>query len=392
MLGKPVSYTTTIPHAAALRVDDESHIAVAAEPRKFRRLSELDGIRGWASLAVLLRHVFWEAFGARHPTFRNALTAFPLSGTLAVSIFFVLSAEALSISYLVTHDRRSLTRLVVKRYSRLTIPILFACLLGFALMKLGLTWSTPAAHILGREDWLGRFLQFNPSFIGMLHYSLLDVYLDNGVSSYDPFLWTMSVEMLGSIVLFVLLFAAEHLKRTNVLLAVLSAALLADGSFLGCFMAGLLFARLRCQGVFDRLQARASIQLAGYLAIVIVGAAGAWLGLHNHEGRPMIVLAPLLLFVVFTNKSISAFFAYTTISQMLGRISFPLYLVQFSVLVSLMSFLVVTAAAHGALSSAVIWGIALLTIATSLLTAWLFLPVEQLTHRLSNRLALLLVK
>jgi peptidoglycan/LPS O-acetylase OafA/YrhL len=358
---------------------------------KSRRLSELDGIRGWASLSVLLYHVFWESFGVLHSGFRNAFTAFPLNGTLAVSIFFVLSAEALSISYLVTKDRKALTRLVTKRYLRLTIPILFSCLLVFALMKLEFTYSTQASHILGRDDWLGRFVRFDPSFGGMLHYSLLGVYLGNGVGSYNPFLWTMGMELMGSIVIFVLLFADEHLKKVNVILVVLTAALLADSSFLGCFTAGLLFARFRSHGVFDRLQATGSIQLPGYLAIVILGAAGASLSLRGHNGRSLIVFAPLLLFIIYTNKSISYFFAETTISQALGKISFPLYLVQFGVLISLMSLLVVTAEAHGGLSSGVIWGVALLTITASLVAAFLFLPVERLTHRLSNKLALLLV-
>ena len=89
------------------------------------RLSELDGIRGWAAFSVLLFHIMWEVFGIKFPEFRNNYTAFILNGPLAVYVFFVLSGEALSTPYRMTGKRSSVTRLALKRYLRLSIPIFF---------------------------------------------------------------------------------------------------------------------------------------------------------------------------------------------------------------------------------------------------------------------------
>src|SRR4051812_23978215 len=77
------------------------------------RWSELDGVRGWAALSVMLFHVSWETFGIVEPAFRNILTASLLNGQLDVAIFFVLSGEALSASYWRDGNHRSVTKLAI---------------------------------------------------------------------------------------------------------------------------------------------------------------------------------------------------------------------------------------------------------------------------------------
>ncbi|HEX4183201.1 MAG TPA: heparan-alpha-glucosaminide N-acetyltransferase domain-containing protein, partial [Caulobacteraceae bacterium] len=86
------------------------------------RYHALDGIRGWAALSVVAFHMYWETFGARYPEFRNLASASLLDGWLAVSVFFVLSGEALSTSCLAKQDRRIALDLGVRRYPRLVIP------------------------------------------------------------------------------------------------------------------------------------------------------------------------------------------------------------------------------------------------------------------------------
>ena len=68
-------------------------------PVSTMRIDYLDGVRGWASLMVLLFHAFWETFGNVLPVFRNPVTAFLLDGHLAVFVFFVLSGDALSTAW-----------------------------------------------------------------------------------------------------------------------------------------------------------------------------------------------------------------------------------------------------------------------------------------------------
>ena len=100
------------------------------------RLREMDGLRGWASLSVMLSHLLLGVFVKAEPP---ALTPFLkpfleplLGGTLDVAVFFVLSGDALSASYWGQRSRKAVIRLAVKRYFRLGIPILGSCLIVFA--------------------------------------------------------------------------------------------------------------------------------------------------------------------------------------------------------------------------------------------------------------------
>src|SRR5258706_1988331 len=92
------------------------------------RFHEIDGLRGWAALSVVVFHLYWETFGVVMPGLRNPATAFFLDAGLAVSLFFVLSGEALSAAYFAGKGEVAVVKLCVKRYTRLTIPIAATCL------------------------------------------------------------------------------------------------------------------------------------------------------------------------------------------------------------------------------------------------------------------------
>jgi len=182
--------------------------------QKKSRAIEIDGIRGWASLIVVLYHAFDEMLGVALPAIRSPLLSPVFAADLAVSIFFVLSGDALSIAFFQSLHYSAIDRLLVRRYFRLTIPILMSCLLTYLIMIFGLDYHKKAAEILHREDWLGNFLQFAPSLYGLFKYSLIDVYTSHITKfSYNPFLWTMSIEMVGSMLVFLLCYIWPRLKR-----------------------------------------------------------------------------------------------------------------------------------------------------------------------------------
>ena len=95
------------------------------------RVAVLDGIRGWASLAVLLFHVLPETNRGVLPELNSDVVFVLFDGALAVYVFFILSGEALSTGYLRTKDTRVVRSLAARRYFRLTLPILMACLLVY---------------------------------------------------------------------------------------------------------------------------------------------------------------------------------------------------------------------------------------------------------------------
>ncbi len=100
----------------------------------------LDGLRGVSALIVVLVHgIIAFDFALYTGLNENSLTdwdipisAFPfllpMAGNYSVCIFFVLSGFVLSHSF--RNTRLGSLALIVKRYIRLTLPILVACLLG----------------------------------------------------------------------------------------------------------------------------------------------------------------------------------------------------------------------------------------------------------------------
>ena len=200
--------------------------AIAAPRRKGSgRLDLLDGVRGWSALSVILFHVFWEIFGALVPAFRNPVTGFLFDGQLAVCVFFVLSGEALSAAFFAGKGDAATFRLAIKRYPRLAIPILASCLIVFALDRGGLVYSSQAAAIVDRGDWMGGWLRAPLTLGGTLRYSLFDVFVSADIEhAVNPTLWTMKVELMGSFLVFAVLLAWKRLSRPRLLVLALFVA------------------------------------------------------------------------------------------------------------------------------------------------------------------------
>lgn len=358
------------------------------------RMTELDGIRGWASLSVLLYHVFWEIFGNAIPGFRNALTASLFDGTLAVAVFFVLSGEALSVGYWQTRRLDLVKKMAIKRYPRLTIPIFFACLMAYVLMKCHLVYAAQAAPVVKSENWLGTFLHFEPSVPGLVRHALLDVYVHHRPSSsYGPFLWTMKVELLGSLLVFLLL--ALKLKESAKLglITFTGLLLLVTQDFTACFMLGVGMGYFRSTTYFRRWVSgkafqRLSIPLL--LLLLLLGGIPQLTGVSGHSGyKPFYTLVAAAIVCVAQESSIISAGLRSAPSIFLGKISFPLYLTQFPVFISATSYAIVHASRHGEqLDTGTVAAISIMTIVLSLMVATLFGRVEKWAHIASEKCAL----
>ena len=358
----------------------------AATPAKPRpspgRLDLLDGVRGCCALSVVLFHLFWETFGVAAPAFRNPITGFFFDGGLAVCIFFVLSGEALSSAFFAGGGDASTIRLAIKRYPRLATPILAACLITFALDRSGLVFVAPASRVVpivfGMRDWLQEPL----TFAYTVRYSLFDVFV--GVKdgrAIIPMLWTMPIELLGSFLVFAILLLWKRLYRPRTLLLGLFVAAMATpagsmANYLSCFFAGVAFAEWRAHGAFAAIGGRFG---RGVWAVIVVLAAADgtlhWFGCES--GKTALAIA--LMFAVYASPPLCAFFS-GGLSRALGRISFPLYLIQFPILMSVTSWLIVQAGAGGALSLFAIWSVSLASVAACLIAAIAFAPIERVAR------------
>jgi peptidoglycan/LPS O-acetylase OafA/YrhL len=353
------------------------------------RLHEIDGLRGWAALSVVAFHIFWETFGIVQPGIRNPVLGFFLDGSLAVSVFFVLSGEALSSAFFAGKGDRALAKLAVKRYPRLTIPILATSVLTFVLLKAGAVNNHAASTLVHREDWLGSFLlQVPVSAAYTLKFALFRVYTDVRVPwSMSPFLWTMRIEMLGSLLVFAVLPLFRFLKYPLIALALGALVFMREESTspFACFAFGMIFSAARLRGLFARAHENPGVLAISWCAVILLAATDGiahWkeFGLIRDHIEP---LAIALVFSIFCNRHLSNFFS-SRLSRRLGTISFPVYLIQFPILVTVMSDAIVYASSHAGFT---IWMVALIgtaTFALCVLAAFLFLPVEVFTRRVGD--------
>ncbi|QKE41293.1 MAG: acyltransferase [Ferrovum myxofaciens] len=356
------------------------------------RFTELDGIRGWASLSVLFYHVFWEIFGVVIPDFRNIFTATIFNGTLSVTVFFVLSGEAISIRFWKRNDARFVQKMALKRYPRLTIPIFFSCLIVYVLMMSHLTYSNEAAVIVNRKDWLGSFLNFTPSFIGLIKHSMLEVYLHHKPSiSYNAFLWTMKVEIIGSFAIFILLMIRISDIKKIILAWLIGLILLISEDFTACFLFGMGIGYFRAKGNFVKLVENRNFQIATIPLLLIILIASGIPQLSGVSGQSVykplyIIFSVAVVFLAQESIAISNGLK-NNLSNFLGKISFPLYLIQFSVFISFTSFEIIYFKTHSGLTLSAVGLIAITTIALSLVLAYFFGIIEKMAHWVSGKLA-----
>lgn len=310
-------------------------------PPSHDRALEIDGIRGWASFSVLLYHTFHEMLVRLLPWMNSGWLAPLFEGRLAVCVFFVLSGDALSANFLVrgASSMDSIDRLVVRRYTRLTFPILLSCAMVYVIRMAGADFHTQASVIADRPDWLGAVIAFPFSLVGLFRYTLLGVYTSHTQgNSYNPFLWTMSLEMIGSMLVFLTCYLWPRLKQPKAAVALVALALLLLNSFLCLFFAGMYLGVLRNEGLYARAGKSGGLQiaiLAAFILLILI------LVVRHGYHAPLFFdlgLAIAIVFVLYSQQGLKSFLR-NGLSTWLGDVSFPIYLVQFAVIISFESWM-----------------------------------------------------
>jgi|GEM_PF-1106005 len=351
------------------------------------RNKELDGIRGGASLMVLFFHVFWEFFGAYNNEFRSPYVKILISGPLAVCLFFVLSGESLAL-ILDNKGKVGLDRVVVKRYFRLSVPIFMSCFFVYLAMKFGMIYSKEAASILN-NNWLSNFLKQDPSLFGLIKYSFSDVFVSHtSFNSYNPFLWPMSIELIGSYIVFLYLYAqGSFIFKGKYLAGGLFISFLVH-PFYGLFVFGLLLAEMKKSNWYIKLIAWPAVgKISGFAIALIyiisvfyfkgrsqVGGVGGEISGGNND-VVYSLLAMVVLFLFNFNKLALGFFS-SKIMVFFGQISFSLYLNHFLIIATIGSYMVSRCSVSD-LGRTEIITISLVIIVFSILFAYIFSLLEK---------------
>jgi peptidoglycan/LPS O-acetylase OafA/YrhL len=338
------------------------------DQRSANRVEFLDGVRGWASLAVLLSHLI-IAFASKEIPFLDFNSArlnadiqnlnvpdlllgmllfFFANGDLAVMIFFVLSGYVLTCRQL-DPNNRNLALAASTRYFRLMLPIFFTSLFAYVLMKSNLMYNQDVVKIDGRyATWLGSFYNFEANFTSFIRFSLVDVFFNyNKNMSYNPVLWTMSFELLGSFLVFSYLGVFKTTPKVNwLVLVVLVLFFFVVSPMYSCFLLGHALAemeRSEYKTITQSKLGKRNFEVFHLVLFILVAVLATPLrnSLHAHA-----VLATIFVYACLNSNRLRSFFS-NSFSKFLGQISFPLYLVQIPIICSLSSWMYLTFRSQG---------------------------------------------
>lgn len=245
------------------------------------KLNAAESIRGLACIAVVLSHLslsfypYLHHFASQehmHGTWNYALHNSPFtflySGTAAVFVFFVLSGYILSYVVLKNPNRpKKNLEMAVKRYPRLAIPVFISCVIIWLIFLL----TDIDSHLV--SGWLQAYAKQNIAFTQAIYEGSIGAFLF-AQSTTNWVLWTMQIEFLGSLYLFILLFI-YHYKPKFFLLITTASLLLFFFMVEENFFLGMLSFVVGC---FIYLYARQLPTFVGW-GILLIGLYLA--GVHN---------------------------------------------------------------------------------------------------------------
>lgn len=337
------------------------------------RVAALDGLRGWAALCVVCYHLLTALYGLGYAQVSTPVLNILVNGQFAVFLFFAISGYVLTYASW-RGSKAHVARQFVKRHSRLAVPVFFSSIIVYVLMVLDVPAYMEAVAAIGNEHWFRHQLTFEPTPLNLMLYSVWGVFTEiGGRVGYSPFLWTMPFELWGSFAVLALSLIERPRWLPYVVLIALSAVLMLVLGIAACFPIGALVALAHKDSLLPRLPDW--VTLPGCAACFVV--AGLY-PVPDARFGPLPILAGLMLVLVVSGRSLTTVLS-APVSGFLGRGSFPLYLMQWPVLLAVTSPLMLWLANSGTLSLWTASAVALVSLAATVLAAWLFLPVERLT-------------
>lgn len=330
------------------------------------KLGLLDGVRGVAMLIVVLHHfglAFFPAINYLDPEKihlgngeielmigKTPLNLF-FNGGFAVTVFFVLSGFVLSYKFHLSGSRKLLTEYATKRYFRLFLPVAGSIIICYFLHISGLFTTKSVGDITKSSEWLNGLYSNMKGPGDVLKNMSVDVFLNND-NRYNAVLWTMTIEFLGSLLLFSFLALTGDNKKTILLHIIVGVLiLLTDKKFYAAFILGSLISRLFVNGfsfpkglkgtLIKFLLLTAGIYFSsypqGFLTQQSMWKYLSWSWTNGYE-LFHVLGAFCILFVICFDKNFMRFFSIKPFLY-LGKISFSFYLLHLAVMCSLGCFI-----------------------------------------------------
>ena len=362
------------------------------------KLVRLDALRGLAAAAVVANHVlltFWPRAAGKADVWPWLRVLY--DGGFAVKIFFVLSGFVLSVSFFRTGNVRVLWSAALRRYLRLCLPVAASVLLAYAILASGLMFNRACAdaQLPAHFAWLKRPYAFAPSFSAALREGFYGAFFHFTPGyTYNPALWTMSIELRGSYVVFAFLALFGHLRyRWPFYLMAIALAYWLD-FLMVLFIVGIWLSDVLIGRCDARPWPSAVCAALVLLGLMLGGLTPAWaanfgLGVSLSQTFSAKLIGAVLVVAGTAGASPWASRARVPLLAFLGRVSFSLYLVHLPLLLSVGCGTFVALAQRAGWSHTASAAAATAAAVTAMLMAsWLgAMTVEHASIRLGRRLS-----
>jgi peptidoglycan/LPS O-acetylase OafA/YrhL len=359
----------------------KSKVVPAKEHRKqqvtnIMRIKYIEGMRGLAALMVLFSHLI----AAFYPVLYPYPTVFPISldelaaqpllvkafvfsplnifynGIFAVMIFLFISGYVVSYNCFHNKDKNYITASFFKRYFRLTIPILFSCVISYFLLEVGAFFNVKASGA-SNSPWLIQFYACDANFFNMIKFVLYDEYIRTysirELLCYGTILWMTYALLLGSFLVyaFYALFAQAS-SRLRIFIYIALIIIFGKSLFLAVIL-GMILCDMDAHNVFQKVNKiiLLIILLPGiYLASLIrldfpfytildidfmKNYFGGWFPLACFY----YIVGAFLLFFTLSRFSFSRKVFSSKAAVYIGKISFSIYILHLIVICSLSSYI-----------------------------------------------------
>jgi peptidoglycan/LPS O-acetylase OafA/YrhL len=366
--------------------------------RMRQKMLPLEALRGIASICVVVHH-FVIAFLPEYIRINPSQTGLTgkwigmpfygfMNGYSMVIVFFILSGYVLSLKGLQPEADRILAETAFKRWFRLTPLICFSLLFSYILFQSHYYAFTTAGKLSGskwleEEAFSGLTQNSIPAFGEFISDGLYGTLLFNE-HRFNGVLWTMSIEFWGSLIVLTLALLLASGRRFWVLPAVLVTLLIlfSENShvfLLSSFVCGFIGVFVKLSSVrLERLYAgcllAAGIYLCGYFTATGWYSWLVFIPLTEVMARIVVLtVGGCCLVIVFASQNVISARFCGNFSILLGKLSFPIYLIHIPIIASFSSSAYIASA--GGNNGVIMAGVVLLVIGLPL--AWLLAQVDK---------------
>lgn len=383
-------------------------------PRKTNRLQSLDGLRGIAALIVFFHHVLVLVYGRvaginEHAwpvrpkialtLLQNAPVGWVFNGAFAVSFFFVLSGFVLTRAMGEKPPAQKIAQLVTVRFLRLFPLVLLGTVAGYLVFNQSVINLDNLRWLSGTDSraYIAPELLARHGVIDVLKQALLKIWQGSNSSHlFDPPLWSIGIELQGSLLVYLLAgaFAETPNKRAKYIVGIAIGLCLIGPSCLS-FLSGMYMAE-RSRSRDDVLLPVSQPWLVLLSGIALIWASvhpwdrNLWLHLPFSPGElgDTAISTLCAVFIMAAGLQLPLFrsFLSSRLIQYLGHCSYGMYVVHVPLLYMGVSPLLAALSPHVGFNLAAVVTTFLLLLVSLLLGSFVITRIDTPVARFSKGL------